>query len=76
MVLVHVIVALHIVKDFIIEFVFGWIAAERIPCPPLDQDAIWLGQSGVQLASMIRKQEITAVQLFEACMRRINQVNK
>lgn len=74
MIFVHFIVAFHIIKDYILEWVLGWFAAERRPCPPLDEDAKWLGRSAVELAAMIRKQEITAQQLFEACIRRINQV--
>lgn len=75
MVLVHLIVAVHIIKDYILEWVFGYFAAERRPCPPLDEDTVWLSRSAVELAAMIRKQEITAQQLFEACIRRINHVN-
>lgn len=75
MVFVHIIVVLHIVKDYFLEWVLGWFAPERLPCPPLDKDAVWLSRSAVELAAMIRKREITAEQLFDACMRRINQVN-
>lgn len=70
----HVIVGVHIVKDFFLERILGWFSADRVQCPSLDDDAQWLSRSAVELASMIRKQEITAQQLFEACMRRINQV--
>lgn len=75
-VLGYVIFYAHILKDCLLEWFFAWFWADaRQPCPPLDDGCEWLQRSPFELAAMIRRRELTAQQLFEACMRRINQVN-
>lgn len=75
-VLVQCIIGLHLLKDTLLELVLSWYwSGKRQPCPPLEPQNDWLRGSPFEMARMIREREITAQQLFEACLRRIDQVN-
>lgn len=72
----YVIFFVHAIKDCLLEWFFAWFwASDRHSCPPLEENCQWLKCSPFELATMIRRRELTAQQLFEACMRRMNQVN-
>lgn len=62
-------------KDKLSEICLGYIFGERKKCPALREENNFLTRSASDLASSIRNGEITSVQLVEATINRINDVN-
>lgn len=72
--LAHIIMAIHMLKDKLLDLFFGWFWGEQKECPPLPSDADFLQKSCIELATMVRKQSITSEQLVEAYIARCEQV--
>lgn len=74
----HYFVSLFLVlKDKAVEAALLWYFGEKkAECPPLSDDNQFLSKSAVELAQMIRNGEITSYKLVEACVKRMNEVNK
>lgn len=74
----HYFVSLFLVlKDKTVEAALSWyFGAKETVCPPLNDANRFLSKSAVELAQMIRNGEITSYQLVDACIKRMNEVNK
>lgn len=74
----HYFVSLFLVlKDKLVEAALSWYFGEKkSECPPLTEDNRFLAKSAIELAQMIRNGDITSYKLVDACIKRMNEVNR
>lgn len=62
-------------KEKLVELVLSWYLGDRSSnCPPLNDENHFLAASAVELATKIRKRQLTSFELVNACIKRMNEV--
>lgn len=64
-----------ILRDKLSERILEWYFGEKKSCPRLTEENSFLAKSAVELALMIKRQEISSTKLIQATIDRINEVN-
>lgn len=62
-------------RDNVSEKILQWYFGKKKECPPLTNENYFLTKSAIDLAASIKKREITASQLIEATISRMNEIN-
>lgn len=72
----NIFVIIHLLIDKLVELVLKWYWGQnRARCPPLQRKRIIVTYSAQELAKMIRTKEVTCLEVVNAFIDRLNEVN-
>lgn len=68
------VILVHIVVDYVLEWIGAWWWPDRKACVPL-RDNFFVMKSGVEIAEMIRQRKVTVKEVVRAYIDRLNEVS-